>query len=117
MEDAAKDPIESKTDPNVEGSPTSAEPTAAQDMEDAQENDGQPDQAPTEEQIELEAVEDPAEEEAEESVESEEEATEELPDLIAMDTEDLVGLAARSLKERPISDQLVVQERFEAVYE
>ena len=125
MEDAAKDPIESKTDPNVEGSPTSAEPKPAQELEEAQENDGQPDQAPTEEQIETEAIEDPAEGEAEESVESEEEATEELPDLIAMDTEDLVGLAARSLKERPISDlrslmegiQLVVQERFEAVYE
>ena len=65
MEDAAKDPIESKTDPNVEGSPTSAEPTDAQDMEDALENDRQPDQAPTEEQIQLEAVEDPADEEAE----------------------------------------------------
>ena len=124
MEDAAKDPIESKTDPNVKGSSTSAEPEPAQDMEESQENDGQPDQAPTEEQIELEVIENPAEEETEESLQSEEEATEELPDFVAMDTEDLVDLAGRSLKARPIAElrslmegiQLVVQQRFEAVY-
>ena len=114
MEDAAKDPIESKTDPNVKGSSTSAEPEPAQDMEEAQENDGQPDQAPTEEQIELEVIENPAEEETEESLQSEEEATEELPDFVAMDTEDLVDLAGRSLKARPIAELRSANGRYTA---
>ena len=130
MEDAAKDPIEPKADLNGEESLASAEPTAAMEQAEASDKEQLPDRAPVKElQAEeadgKEVLADEAGDHGEESVESEEEAAEELPDFVSMNTEDLVGLAIRSLKERPVSDlrslmegiQAVVQERFETVYE